>query len=195
MAEIRGDWPGTTPNKNPSTVEEDLKKRLSDADFKPYLDALRTAGCADDRLFELLVRIRRSGQWKKVTKAEVKQAAKMLAIARDAVLRLKESELGRHIFERLSRADLLADELDWVQMGAEQHVGSASGKKKPRSDSAIEALVRYVKEKSGRYFDSEVSGLLTSTLGLDGTSPEGQEVKTAPSLRKWRNRRGLSGSD
>ena len=192
MTIARDSWPGVDPAKELSDRDQDLRMtlemRLAETDMKQALDGLTTEGCDSTQLREFLFRIRRSADWERISKDEVTDAIKVLRDAERRLVRLKRSELGRRIFERLARADQLVKELDWVIAGTKNEVDEASAHRKPRTDSAWSDLVSYVKSTSttGKYHDEQVSMLITGALDL----PE-EEMLTADNLRQWRHRRGL----
>ena len=161
-----------------------LDLRLADTDMQQSLDGLTTEGCDSTQLREFLFRIRRSVNWKRISKDEVTEAIEVLTDAKKQLVRLKHSELGRRIFERLARADQLVKEIDWVIAGAENEVDQASGHRKPRSNSAWADLVSYVRDTTGEYHDEQVSTLITGALDL----PE-DKMLTADNLRQWRHRK------
>jgi hypothetical protein len=148
---------------------------------------LATEGCNPDELQLHLLRIRRSANWERISNEEVVRAIKVLTDAKGQILRLKQSELGRRIFEHLVRADELVREIEWVIAGTEQERGQASARLQPRTDSAWAELVNYVRVTTGKFHDEHVSMLITAAL-----SASEDEMVTADNLRQWRHRRGLS---
>ena len=163
-----------------------LELRLAETDMNQAIDGLTKEGCDSNQVCEFLFRIRRSVNWERISKQEVMKAINVLTDAEEQLVRLKQSELGRRIFEHLARADQLVKEIDWVIAGAKNQVDQADARRTPRSDSAWADFVSYVKEKTGEYHDEYVSLLITGALDL----PE-EEMLTADNLRQWRHRRGL----
>jgi hypothetical protein len=190
MAE-REEWPGVPTEDLPWSVEADVRKhlrmRLKDTDQVHALEILTTAGCNFEALFEGLVRIRRSREWNTISKAELRRCIGALRTARTALVRLKQSELARAVLVHPVRADRISDELGWVIAGAEAVVPEVTGKRTPRSDTAIVDVVKLVRNATGQYHDEEVSCLISGAWEL---SPE--QPWTSESLRQWRHRHGLT---
>jgi hypothetical protein len=157
--------------------------RLENQDQRHAFKILLDAGCDHDQLFELLLRVHRSVDWKSISKVEVSKAIQALRAANDALLRLKESEIGRIVFEHLGRADVLVSEIDWVTAGAECVLPNVTGKRTPRSDDALGNLVVYVQTTTGQFHDEEVATLLSGAWNL-----EEDEWWTSDNLRQWRHR-------
>ena len=188
----RGDWPGLKSGKAPSEADanlmETLTLRLAEADQSHAIEVLKNANCSREELVTLLFRIRRSVDWQKISQSDIDRAVKTLNRAKEQLFLLKQSELGRYIFEHLVDADQLVAELHWVTGGAEAVRPNVSGKRTPRSDDAQAALIRYVKDVTGQYHDEEVATLITGALD----APE-DEMLTGENLRQWRHRHGLVG--
>lgn len=192
MSTDRDAWPGVEEvTQHQTDLETDLltelKSRLADTDQKVPLDELQNAGCERERLIQLLLRIRRSVDWDRITKKQVGIATKTLEACQDQLRLLKRSELGRHIFEHLARADQLIAEVEWVITGAKKYEAQASGKKTPRSDDTFQGIIEYVKETTGEYHDEQVSMLISGAQNLSV-----DEMLRSENLRQWRHRRGLT---
>lgn len=191
MITDRGAWPSVEPSQDPTDLETDLleglKSRLEDTDQKVAFGILQKAGCQSDVLLQLLLRIRRSSDWQSISRNQVSAAISTLRECQDQLRLLKNSELGRHIFEHLARADRLIAEVHWVIAGAEKCKAQASGKKKPRKDDAFLGIVDYVKKTTGKYYDEQVATLMSGALDLAE-----KKMLTGVSLRQWRHRRDLT---
>lgn len=145
-----------------------------------------TSACNRERLLDLLWRLHRSRKWKKIDKPSLKTVRKSFKNFQETLATLEISQVFRDVYHDDSTLFLqLIDDMPRRVATLDKLLRGWDGRVKPRRDSAIADLIRYVEDVKHRPHYEELHILMSAVLDWD---KEPDEAFDCPAdLADWRH--------